>query len=73
MKEHETEALTKHIEQVKSISSLTESRSSQDRDGCPSFDMRAHPTPRSGGAFLELTFDFLRFMWKAMSSHSHGD
>lgn len=54
-------ALTKHIEQVKSISSLTESKSSQKRDGFPSFSMREHPS-KSAGAFLELTLDSLKFM-----------
>lgn len=64
--------LTKHIAQVKSISSLTESKSSHDRDGFPSLSTREHPS-KSAAGFLELPRDSLKFIWKAMSSQSHGD
>lgn len=64
--------LTKHIEQVKSISSLIESKSSQESDGLPSLITREQPSKRAG-PFPELAFVSLILMWKAISSHNHGD
>ena len=66
--------ITKHIEQVKSISSLTESKSSQESEGLSSFNVRKHPSNNTG-AFLDFDFslDSRKLIWKAISSHSHGD
>ena len=63
--------LTKHIEQVKSMSTLTESKSSQVSDGLSSLNVRLHAS-NNAGAFLELILLSLKLMWKAMSSQSQG-
>ena len=64
--------LTRHIEQVKSMSTLTESNSSQVSDGLPSsLNVRLHAS-KNTGAFLDLILLSLKLMWKAMSSESQG-
>lgn len=65
--------LTKHIEQVKSRSSLIESKSSQESEGLPSLIVREHSSKKAGGFFDLVLLVSLRLMWKAISSHSHGD
>lgn len=63
--------LTKHIEQVKSISSLMmDSKISQVSDGLPSLNMRLQPS--NAGAFSDLTLLSLELMRKAISSQSQG-
>lgn len=54
-------ACTKQIEQVKSISSLIESKSSQVRDGFPSLNMRKQP-PKSARAFSFFALFSLKLM-----------
>lgn len=51
--------LTKHMEQVKSRSSLTESKSSQESDGLPSLSASEHPSNNAG---LDLTLVSLKLM-----------
>jgi hypothetical protein len=64
--------LTKHTEQVRAISTLTESKSSQVSEGWPSsLHVRLHPSNKAD-ALLDLTLLSLRLMWKAISSHSQG-
>lgn len=67
----DTEKLTKHIEQVKSMSTLIESKSSQVSDGFPSLNVREHPSNKAC-AFLDLTLVSLKLIWKAISSQSQG-
>jgi hypothetical protein len=54
--------LTKHMEQVRSISTLTESKSSQVSDGWPSsLYVRLHPSNKAD-PLLDSTLLSLRFM-----------
>lgn len=63
--------LTKHIEQVKSISTLTESKSSQVSNGLPPLQVRLQPS-NNARALLDLILLSLKLRWKAISSHSQG-
>lgn len=64
--------LTKHIEQVSSMLSLTESKSSKDRDGFLLSNTGENPSNGTGAVPISA-LDCFQFMWKAMSSYSHGD
>jgi hypothetical protein len=64
----ENEKLTKHIEQVKSISSLAKSKIPQVSDGFPSLNIRSIPSDDDAVALSDLNLLSLILMQRAISS-----